>query len=118
MNQDRILQTYTKLVEPHDGIALKGLKSRYTAVNGNMFSFIDTDGHLCLRLSEARKADFNAQTGGLDVVQHGAVMRGYVAVPADMLDDFDALSQWFAEAVAHARALRPKPTKRAKIMKP
>ncbi len=112
--RDKVLAVYARLASPHDGIEIKGNKTAYTAVNGNMFSFVDPDGQLCVRLSEARKAAFNAQHGTGDVIQYGAVMRGYVTVTDSLLNDESALAALFTEAVDHARGLQPKPTKKSK----
>ena len=112
--RDRVLDIYAGLVAAYEGVEIKGAKSNYTAVNGNMFSFVDPDGGLCIRLSEVGKAAFNEENGQGDVVQYGAVMRGYVAVPEGMLGDRAAVRALFAEAVNHARALKRKPTKKAR----
>ena len=111
MDRDQIVEIFRTLVSDHDGIEVKGAKSKYTAVNGNMFAFVSPEGQLCLRLSEAGKKEFNARHGGTDVIQYNAVMRGYVAVPEIIIGDKDALDDLFAEVVAHARDLKPKPTK-------
>ena len=65
-------------------LKVKGKKTAYLAVNGNMFAFVDDGSALCLRLSEdAQGREFNATHGLDDVRQYGAVMRGYVRVPED-----------------------------------
>lgn len=110
--RDRVVEIYRALVAQHDGLAVKGAKTAYTAMNGNMFSFVDGDGLLCIRLSNEDKAAFEAAHGTGDVIQHNSVMRGYVPVPEAMLDDMDALQAVFAKSVANARASKPKPTKR------
>ena len=112
--RDKVLEIHARLAEPHVGIEIKGKKTAYTAVNGNMFSFVDPEGRLCIRLSEPRKAAFNARHGTGDVIQYNAVMRGYVGVPVAMLGDEKALAALFAEAVEHARGLKPKPTRKQK----
>ena len=103
-----------RLAGKFDDFQVKGKKTAYLAVNGNMFAFVDDAGRLCLRFSEADKAAFNAEHGGEDVVQYGAVMRGYVAVPDRVVGDGDALAALFEDCVAFARTLKPKPTKKTK----
>ncbi len=101
------------LAATHECLKVKGKKTAYLAVNGNMFAFVDDGSALCLRLSEDRKAEFNATHGLDDVRQYGAVMRGYVRVPETVLGDRKALAALFAEVVDHAKGLKPKPTKRS-----
>ncbi len=95
-----------------DGLTVKGKKSAYLAMNGNMFAFVDDTGKLCLRFSEADKAAYNAANGTEDVVQYNAVMRGYVRVTDGIAADAQKLATLFADCVEHARTLKPKPTKK------
>ena len=100
------------LAEAAPDLRVKGKKMAYLAINGNMFAFVDPDGALCLRFAEADRADLAAAFGTVPVEQYGAVMRGYVAIPEAVIADPARLSALFADCVAHARALKPKPTKR------
>lgn len=112
MDRDDRLERYKRIVAAHEGVEVKGAKTPYTAINGNMFSFLDDQGCLCLRFSEHRKADLNAQQGTTDVLQYGAVMKGYVRVPEDVLGKDAAIGALFAESLQYARGLKPKPTKK------
>ena len=49
--------TLVALAAAFPELKVKGKKTPYLAVNGNMFAFVDDTGALCLRLSEARKAE-------------------------------------------------------------
>ena len=84
----------------------------YTALNGNMFSFLDPDGTICVRLSPDAVTAFNAEHGTGPVMQYGAVMKDYVALPQALVDDPDRRSALFAQSLDHARTLKAKPTKR------
>ena len=112
MNREDVLACYARAVAPHDGIKIRGAKSAYTAINGNMFSFVDDTNRLCLRFSELRKAELNEMFGTTDVIQYGAVMRGYVAIPPKITGDEFALHEMFVESLNFARGLRPKATQR------
>ena len=107
MTQD-LLDQFRAVAEAHEGIAVKGKKTPYTAVNGNMFAFISSEGALCLRFDEAARLAHASEWGVGPVMQHGAVMRGYVALPADVPD----LAGLFAQSLAHAQSLPAKPTKK------
>ncbi len=101
-----------RLAEVEPDLTVKGKKMPYLAVNGNMFAFVDPEAALCLRFAEADRSALAAEFGVGPVMQYGAVMRGYVALPADVLADAPRLSALFAQCVDHARGLKPKPTKR------
>lgn len=112
MDHDETVAHYKRAVAKLEGIEIKGAKSSYTALNGNMFSFIDDRAQLCLRFSESRKRELNAAQGSTDVIQYGAVMRGYVALPDKVVVDTDALNSLFDESLEFAKGLKPKPTKK------
>ena len=44
-------ETLEQLAEPYDDLTVKGKKTAYLALNGNMFAFVDNEGALCLRFS-------------------------------------------------------------------
>lgn len=112
--RDRVVEIFQALVAEHEGLAVKGKATVYTAMNGNMFSFIDPNGLLAIRLSKQDKAAFEAEHGTGDVIQYNSVMRGYVPVPEAMLEDGEAMRALFAKSVANARALPAKPTTKKK----
>ena len=101
-----------RLAEAEPDLTVKGKKTPYLAVNGNMFAFVDPEAALCLRFAEADRAALAAQFGVGPVMQYGAVMRGYVALPQDVVADAARLADLFAQSLDHARALKPKPTER------
>ncbi|MEM8645701.1 MAG: TfoX/Sxy family protein [Pseudomonadota bacterium] len=112
MQRDQVIEFYKRAVSAHKGIEIKGAKTAYTSMNGNMFSFVDDENRLCLRFSEERKAEFNAAHGTGDVVQYGAVMRGYVALPDALLTNENKLKALFAESLEFAATLKPKASKK------
>ncbi|MEO0914330.1 MAG: hypothetical protein AAFY59_15310, partial [Pseudomonadota bacterium] len=104
----RPLDRYEALAGALPGVAVKGKKMRYTAVNGNMFSFVDPEGQVCVRLSAEDKAAFEAEHGTGPVMQYGAVMNGYVPLPEAVLADDAAAAGYFAASLAFAETLKPK----------
>ena len=111
--RDNVMRdTLEALADGFDELTVKGKKTAYLAMNGNMFAFVDDEGGLCLRFSEADKAAYNAENGTGDVIQCNAVMRGYVRVTDEILADWDRLEALFSDCVEFARTLKPKPTKK------
>ena len=115
MEYDKVLEIYQSLVSDHSNLAVKGAANKYTAMNGNMFSFLNKDdATFCFRYSEAGKKAYNDANGTNDVISYGAVMHGYVVMSPEIMADDAALKDHFARCVEHAKTLKPKPTKKPK----
>jgi TfoX/Sxy family transcriptional regulator of competence genes len=81
-------------------------------VNGNMFVGLVRD-KMVLRLGAAEIEKFLALPGAEPfIAMGGRRMKQWAVVPATMLESQRALRQWLTRALAHARALPPKPPKR------
>jgi hypothetical protein len=103
------LELYTAAVERSAAdVAVKGAKNPYTSRNGHMYSFLDADGTMALRLSDELRDAFTARYDSGPVLQYGRVMRGYVAVPDDLLHDTDELVGWFDASHEWIGTLKPK----------
>lgn len=109
------LELYTSLVERSSATSpVKGAKNPYTSLNGHMFSFLDADGSMALRLSDELQQEFLTRYDSGHVIQYGRVMRGYVAVPDALLRDTDELVGWFDRSHHWIGTLPAKPTKKAR----
>lgn len=93
-------------------VSVKGAKNPYTSRNGNMFSFLDAGGSMALRLSDELRGEFFSEYDSGPVMQHGSVMRGYVAVPDELLHNTDELAGWFDRSHDWVGTLPPKPTRK------
>ena len=101
------LERYAAVVEGA-GDVVKGAKNPYTSRNGHMFSFLDPDGQMAIRLSDELADDFLSTYESGPVVQYGSVMRGYVSIPDDLLTDTDELVSWFEKSYEWIGTLEPK----------
>ncbi len=106
------LELYETLVANNASAKRKGAKNPYTSHNGHMYSFLDPDGLLALRLPPDRAEAFLESYDSGPVIAHGATMRGYVRVPADLLERTAELQSWFDESLEWIGTLKPKPTKK------
>ncbi len=106
------LERYRALVAEATGEKVKGKANPYTSMNGNMFSFLDKAGTLCLRLSDEDRAAFVAAFQAGPVIQYGAVMKEYVPVPPEVFADPGTLQGWFAKCRAYAQTLPAKPVRK------
>jgi len=94
------------------GEIVKGAKNPYTSCNGHMFSFLDPEGTMALRLSSELTTEFAESYETNPVIQYGSVMRGYVSIPDELLNDTASASSWFAKSLAWIATLEPKATKK------
>ena len=108
------LDRYKALVASKPEIERKGASMPYTSCNGHMFSFLDVDGNIALRLSSADRREFEAEYGHCPVEQHGRVMREYVEVPEQLHASLDELANWFDRSWRSVSTLKPKPTTRVR----
>ncbi len=107
------LELYKQAVDASTGNAVvKGAKNPYTSRNGHMFSFLDFDGNMALRLSDDLSEEFLAKYESGPVVHYGSTMRGYVSVPDELLRNTDELANWFTRSFDWIGTLKPKPTKK------
>ena len=107
------LEAYRSTVDhSQSGTEVKGAKNPYTSRNGHMFSFLDADGTMALRLSDELTEEFRSTYESGDVIQYGATMRGYSSVPAELLADTDTLAVWFDRSWEWIATLPAKPTKK------
>ena len=105
------LQRYVAVVE-EAGEAVKGAKNPYTSRNGHMFSFLDVEGTMAIRLSDELADEFLSRYESGPVIQYGSVMRGYVSVPDDLLSDTEEIGSWLKKAYEWIGTLEPKATKK------
>lgn len=111
----KALEQYKAVVEASSGDAIvKGAKSAYTSRNGHMFSFLDAEGVMALRLSPELGDEFQSMYESGPVVQYESVMRGYVSVPPELLVKTHELTTWFDKAYDWIGTLPPKPTTKKK----
>ncbi len=103
------LEAYRAAIEAsQSGATVKGAKNPYTSRNGHMFSFLDPQGTMALRLSDEMTDEFRARYDSGDVEQYGATMRGYSSVPHDLMSDTGTLAHWLDRAWEWIGTLDPK----------
>ena len=86
------LALYERLVACNPTVERKGAKTPYTSRNGHMFSFLDPNGLMALRLSPEAGGEFLDMYETTLVEQHGRMMKDYVVVPDELLENTAELS--------------------------
>jgi hypothetical protein len=111
ISQD-VLDSYDRLITTRPSVQRKGTTMPYTSLNGHMFSFLTSEGHLALRLPSPERDGFMDRYRTGLCKQHGKIMKEYVEVPDELLRNIDELKQYFQMSYAYVSSLKPKPTKR------
>ena len=104
------LAQYERVVGRTPGLERKGAANPYTAINGNMSSYLHPRGDVALRLPPHLREPFLQKHRAGSFQAYGVVQTEYVAVPAALLADTEALTPYFLESAAYVASLKPKPT--------
>ncbi len=109
--QDK-LDAYDRLIASNPEIDRKGVTNPYTSVNGHMFSHLSKTGTLGLRLPKEEREAFLEKYGTALYESYGAIMKEYVAVPDDLLQNTAELQPYLDLSYAYTKSLKPKPAKK------
>lgn len=105
---------YERIVATVPGLDRKGAANPYTAINGNMSSYLHPRGAMALRLPPDLREEFLAVHGTTLFEAYGIIQKEYVTVPDALLADTEALRRYFQASVDYVSGLKPKPTKAKK----
>lgn len=103
---------YNKLAETIPEIELKGAAVPYTSYNGHMFSYLEKDGSLGLRLPESAREEFIKKYKTTLFESYGIVKKEFVLVPDKLHRNTKELKPFFAESFEYVKRLKPKPAKK------
>ena len=109
--QDK-LEAYDRLIASNPEIKRKGVTNPYTSVNGHMFSHLSKVGTLGLRLPKEEREAFLEKYDTTLYESYGAIMKEYVAVPDDLLQNTAELQPYLDLSYAYTKSLKPKPAKK------
>jgi hypothetical protein len=105
---------YDQLIEKNPSIERKGKTTPYTSINGHMFSFLSKEGEMGLRLSAEDRSTFMVKYKAPLMEQHGRIMKEYVHVPQDLLNNTAELAVYLDKSLTYVSQLKPKPSKKKK----
>lgn len=106
------IDLFDRLIDTHPDIERKGVSNPYTSHNGHMFSHLSIDGTLGIRLPKEERDAFLKKYDTSLYESHGAIMKEYVSVPDELLQNPDELSQYLTISYEYIKTLKPKPTKK------
>ena len=105
--QKKHIETYKSIIAKVDGVELKGKTMPYTSANGHMFSQLNKDGEIGIRLSKERHKEL-LENGASEFKSYGAVMKEYILISEEMLAAFDDVVSLMKEGLEYVQSLDPK----------
>tara|TARA_R110002049_G_scaffold199382_4_gene369502 strand:+ start:113 stop:439 length:327 start_codon:yes stop_codon:yes gene_type:complete len=108
MTWEDTLKIYDAIVEDCKGFERKGKNMIYTSSNGYMFTLLNKEAQIGIRLPKDIAAKFKTDFNSDDYYSHGAKMRDYVIVPDAMCNDKKLLVSYFEKSFAYVNSLPPK----------
>ena len=102
------LKIYDELVAKCSRFKRKGKTMPYTSANGYMFSLLNKAGQIGIRFSKEVQKKYIEQFDSELFISYGAVMKGYVLIPENMLTDLDLLAKYLDESYDYVMSLDPK----------
>jgi hypothetical protein len=108
MTWDDTLKVYDAIVEDCNGFERKGKKMIYTSSNGYMFTLLNKEAEIGIRLPKEEADKFKTDYNSDDYYSHGAKMKDYVIVPETIYNDKSLLVGYFEQSFAFVNSL---PTK-------
>lgn len=107
MTRDQLLIRYEAAISACDGFDRKGKANPYTSANGHMFSQINKDDQLGIRLPKPRQKELALQYRAGPFKSYGATLRDYVCLSAEMLDECGLVEGLLLEGFAFVSAMPP-----------
>lgn len=107
MDRDTVFAIYKAATACADQFDLKGKANPYTSANGHMFSQLNKDGELGIRLPKARQAELQDQYQAGPFKSYGATMRDYVCLTQAMLADEALVCTLLQEGFDFVSAMAP-----------
>ncbi len=107
--QDKI-DLYDQLIATNPEIKRKGKSMPYTSLNGHMFTYLSKSGSLGIRLPKEEREDFLEKFNTTLYESHGAIMKEYVTLPDELLQNTEELKEYLDLSYKYVKTLKPKPT--------
>lgn len=108
MSYDDVVKCYDQAAALSTKFKRKGKTMPYTSANGYMFSLVNKEGQLGIRLPKEEQANFIAKYESGPFLSHGATMRDYVLIPKSLLDDAKLVAAYLEKGFDFVMSLPPK----------
>jgi hypothetical protein len=105
---DDKLSIYNDLIEKCPRFLRKGKTVPYTSANGHMFSVLNKAGEIGIRFSKEIQVKYIKEFNTTIYMSYGAVMKGYILILDEMLEDLDNVAVLLNESYDYVMTLEPK----------
>ena len=105
---EEIFELYRKLVASNPMVELKGATVPHTSHNGHMFSYLEKDGSMGLRLPQKEREAFLKKYKASLFLSYGVVKKEFVTVPERLLRNARELKLYFDISFKYVNTLKPK----------
>lgn len=106
MKEEKIA-VYDQLISMCPGIERKGKTMPYTSSNGYMFTLLNKAGEIGIRFSSERQKELLKTLNTTLYKSYGAIMKGYILVPEEMLSNLEKVASLVEESYAYINSLEP-----------
>ena len=107
MTRDETVAIFDRVVGASDRFERKGKTMPYTSANGHMFSQVNKDGELGIRLPKPRQTELLDAYGTGPFKSYGATMRDYVCLTQVMIGDEALVAGLLNEGFDFVMAMPP-----------
>ncbi|XOV91957.1 MAG: hypothetical protein ACFHWX_17330 [Bacteroidota bacterium] len=108
MDREKVLEIYKEVVDSIGDIKLKGKTLPYTSANGYMYSQLNKEGQLGIRLPKSEAESFIEKYGAEEFKSYGSVMDEYVKVPDKLLSQPQVIAEYLIKGYDHVMTLPEK----------
>jgi hypothetical protein len=102
------LELYDKLISMTPEIERKGKTMPYTSSNGHMFSAINKDGEIGIRLPKDKREEFLKNYETAPFKSYGSIMKEYVLIPESLLSQPEVVMAYLLEGYNYVNSLKAK----------
>jgi hypothetical protein len=114
LTREEKIALFEKLVATNPNAVRKGDTIPYTSLNGHMYSFINKEDMVALKLPKEKIEEFLTKYKTTLVTSYGIVQKDYVAVPDNLLQKTKELAVYFDISYRYVASLKPKLTTKPK----
>jgi len=106
------VEHYDRLIATNPEVERKGASVPYTSVNGHMFSYLNAEGSMALKLPKGEREAFLERYQSQLFEAYGIIQKEFVTVPDDLLPKTQELKPYFDLSYESTKSLKPKQTKK------
>ncbi len=105
------LKIYERLINTNGNFSRKGKTTAYTSVNGYMFSLLNKESQIGIRLPKESAEKFIRKFNTTRYKSHGAWMKDYVLIPENEHEEIEKFAPYLQESYEFVMSL---PSKKGK----